>query len=314
MLWHAGEKGLVMTSALPDLFDRTQLVRLRDRASASYGDFNFLKEMASERLADRLADVRRQFSYGLDVGCHDGTLFPHLKQTGKIAEMAHCDVSPAFLDGLSEDIETRLMTGEILPAQEGEFDLIASCLFLHWVTDLPGLLKQMRLALKPDGLLLVSLLGGRTLQELRACLSEAETEVSGGMRARCAPMADIRDIGGLMQRAGLAMPVADSDLITVDYPNIFRLMADLRGMGETNALVDRNKSFSRRDLFFRAGDIYQERYGTKAGTIPACFEIVTITGWAPDATQPKPLRPGSATNRLAEALGVVEQDPEDSTP
>ena len=270
-----------------------------------------IKEMASERLADRLADVRRTFDYGLDVGCHDGSLAPYLKQTGKIATLAHCDVSTAFLKGLSEDIETRLMTGEVLPANEGEFDLIASCLFLHWVTDLPGLLKQMRLALKPDGLLLVSLLGGRTLQELRACLSEAETQVSGGMRARCAPMADIRDIGGLMQRAGLALPVADSDLITVEYPNLFRLMSDLRGMGETNALVERNKQFSRRDLFFRAAEIYQERYGTEAGIIPASFEIITITGWAPDATQPKPLRPGSATNRLAEALGVVEQTPED---
>ena len=227
--------------------------------------------------------------------------------------MVHCDVSSAFLDRVSNGLETRLMTGEVLPASEGEFDLIASCLFLHWITDLPGLLKQMRLALKPDGLLLVSLLGGRTLQELRACLSEAETQVSGGMRARCAPMADIRDIGGLMQRAGLALPVADSDLITVEYPNLFRLMADLRGMGETNALVARNKQVSRRALFFKAAEIYQQRYGTEAGMIPASFEIITITGWAPDATQPKPLRPGSATNRLAEALGVVEQDPEESS-
>lgn len=299
-----------MSETLPDLFDKAQLVRMRDRASSGFDAFSFLKDMASERLADRLADVRRTFTYGLDVGCHDGRLSPHLKQTGKIAEIAHCDVSPGFLTQLPEGHEARLMTGEVLPAAEGEFDLITSCLFLHWVTDLPGLLKQMRLALKPDGLLLVSLLGGRSLQELRACLSEAETEISGGLRARCAPMADIRDIGGLMQRAGLALPVADSDLITVEYPNIFRLMADLRGMGETNALVERNKHFSRRDLFLRAAEIYQERYGNASGIIPASFEIITITGWAPDASQPKPLRPGSASNRLAEALGVVEQDPE----
>ena len=295
---------------LPDLFDKAQLVRVRDRAATDFSEYRFLKDMASERLADRLADVRRTFHNGLDVGCHNGTLAPYLTATGKIDRLVHSDVSQRFLDSLPDDTDTRLMTGELLPAAAGEFDLIASCLFLHWVTDLPGLLKQMRLSLKPDGLLLISLLGGRTLQELRSSLSEAETDVSGGLRPRCAPMADIRDIGGLMQRAGLAMPVADSDLITVTYPNIFRLMADLRGMGETNMLAERNQSFSRRDLFMRAAEIYTQRYGSSDGTIPASFEIITITGWAPDASQPKPLRPGSASTRLADALGVVEQDPE----
>ena len=302
-----------MNEALPDLFDKAQLVRIRDRAASNFSEFQFLKEMASERLADRLADVRRQFSYGLDVGCHDGRLAPHLRATGKIETIIHSDVSPGFLASLPKDVQSRLMTGEVLPAAEGEFDLVASCLFLHWVTDLPGLLRQMRLALKPDGLLIVSLLGGRTLQELRSVLGEAETEVSGGLRPRCAPMADIRDVGGLMQRAGLALPVADSDLITVEYPNLFRLMADLRGMGETNALVERNQSVSRRDLFLRAAEIYAERYGTANGMIPASFEIITITGWAPDASQPQPLRPGSAKSRLADVLGVVEQDPEDGS-
>lgn len=305
-----------MNNPLPDLFDQAQLVRMRSRAAPAFDDFSFLKDMAARRLADRLADVRRQFSKGLDVGCHDGRLGRYLRETGKIDDISIADVSTAFLELPSEvnapETNTRktnykrLIMGETLPAEAAEFDLIASCLFLHWITDLPGFLRQMRLALQPDGLLLVSLLGGRTLHELRTSISAAEIEISDGMRPRCAPMADIRDIGGLMQRAGLALPVADSDLITVRYPNMFRLMADLRGMGETNALVGRAKHFSRRALFIRAAEIYAERFGAPDGTIPASFEIITITGWAPDASQQQPLKPGSAKMRLADALGGTE--------
>lgn len=302
-----------MNATLPDLFDKAQLVRMRDRAAADFGDYSFLKDLAAERLADRLADVRRHFQQGLDVGCHDGRLAPALMATGKLAQLSFTDISPAFLASLPNPADGRLMTGETLPAEEAEFDLVTSCLFLHWITDLPGLLKQMRLALKPDGLLLVSMLGGRTLSELRACLNAAETELSGGMHARCAPMADIRDIGGLMQRAGLALPVADSDIITVHYPNMFRLLADLRGMAETNALMQRPKQFTSRALFLRTAEIYQERFGLEDGQIPASFEIITITGWAPDASQPQPLKPGTASHRLAQALDTVEQVPDADT-
>jgi SAM-dependent methyltransferase len=181
---------------------------------------------------------------------------------------------------------------------------------LHWVDDLPGLMMQARRLLKPDGLLLMSLLGGNSLIELRQVLAEAEQDITGGLSPRCAPMADIRDIGGLLGRAGLALPVADSDRLTVHYPHMFKLMADLRGMGEQNALLARLKTPTRRDVFYRAAEIYQQWFGQADGQIPASFEIVTVTGWAPHENQQKPLRPGSAAQRLATVLESDEKDPE----
>ena len=169
---------------------------------------------------------------------------------------------------------------------------------------------QVRRGLKPDGLLLVNLLGGTTLGELRAALLEAETDIYGGAGPRTVPMADIRDVGGLLGRAGLALPVADSDRLTIDYPDMFRLMADLRGMGEANAMRGRRKAPTTRRLFLRAAEIYQDRFGRADGRIPASFEIITLTGWAPHDSQQQPQRPGSAAHRLASSLGVDEQDPE----
>jgi SAM-dependent methyltransferase len=197
-----------------------------------------------------------------------------------------------------------------LPYKAESFDAVFSCLTLHWVDDLPGLMMQARRLLKPDGLLLMSLLGGNSLIELRQVLAEAEQDITGGLSPRCAPMADIRDIGGLLGRAGLALPVADSDRLTVHYPHMFKLMADLRGMGEQNALLARLKTPTRRDVFYRAAEIYQQWFGQADGQIPASFEIVTVTGWAPHESQQKPLRPGSAAQRLATALESYEKDPE----
>ena len=197
-----------------------------------------------------------------------------------------------------------------LPYKPESFDAVFSCLSLHWVDDLPGLMMQARRLLKPDGLLLVSLLGGNSLAELKQALAEAEQDITGGLSLRCAPMADIRDIGGLMSRAGLALPVADSDRLTVNYPHMFKLMEDLRGMGEQNAMLARLKTPTRRRVFMRAAEIYQQHFAQADGQIPVSFEIVTVTGWAPHESQQKPLRPGTAAHRLASALETDEQDPE----
>ena len=181
---------------------------------------------------------------------------------------------------------------------------------LHWVDDLPGVMAQIRRLLKPDGLCLVNLLGGATLTELRASLLEAEQEIYGGAWPRTAPMADIRDVGGLLGRAGLALPVADADRLTITYPDMFRLMADLRGMGEQNALLGRRRTPTARRMFLRAAEIYHDRFAGPDGRIPASFEIITLTGWAPHESQQTPLRPGSAAHRLADSLGTTEHDPE----
>jgi len=296
----------------------------RERASRAFGKFDFLKAEGALRLADRLDLVRRDFPLCLDFGCHDATLTRCLQQTGKVGTVIQLDPSFGFAKAALANGPALVSKMEVsgkaadgfgasditaLPFSEGAFDAIFSCLSMHWIDDLPGLLMQMRQILKPDGLLLVSLLGGTTLSELRAVLAEAEAEITGGLSPRTAPMADIRDLGGLLGRAGFALPVADSDRLTIEYPDIFRLMADLRGMGEQNALKDRLRTPTSRRLFLRAGEIYQARYGRDDGSIPASFEIVTLTGWTPHESQQKPLRPGSARHRLASSLDTIEQDP-----
>ncbi len=196
---------------------------------------------------------------------------------------------------------------EVLALGEGAHDLVLHLMALHWANDPVGQLVQARRALRPDGLFLGACLGGRTLNELRAALAEAEARVTGGLSPRVAPMGEIRDLGGLLQRAGLALPVADSLALTVEYRDALHLMRDLRAMGEGNALAARRRGFSRREVLLEAARIYADAYALPNGRIPATFEFVFLTGWAPDESQPKPLRPGSAAARLAEALGVEEQ-------
>jgi SAM-dependent methyltransferase len=203
---------------------------------------------------------------------------------------------------------------EALPFAPDSFDAVLSNLSLHWVNDLPGALAQIRRILRPDGLLLASLLGGRTLEELRLCLLEAESEVAGGASPRVSPSMETRDAGALLQRAGFALPVADADLIDVSYPDALALMRDLRGMGETNATAGRTRRFTRREVVLRAAAIYARRFARPDGRIRASFEIVTLTGWAPAPSQPQPLRPGSAAARLADALGVAEIPAGDKAP
>jgi NADH dehydrogenase [ubiquinone] 1 alpha subcomplex assembly factor 5 len=307
---------------VPLLFDQQLIRQHRQRVSRDYADFAFLKDAAAARLADRLEVIRRNFDLCLDLGAHDGRLAQHFAQhfvkdsagSVKIGHMIQADPAVGFAlaatncgSGHGSGIVHAL---DQLPYKAESFDAVFSCLSLHWVDDLPGLMMQARRLLKPDGLLLISLLGGNSLIELRQVLAEAEQDITGGLSPRCAPMADIRDIGGLLGRAGLALPVADSDRLTVHYPHMFKLMADLRGMGEQNALLARLKTPTRRGVFYRAAEIYQQRFGQADGQIPASFEIVTVTGWAPHESQQKPLRPGSAAQRLATVLESDEKDSE----
>ena len=196
---------------------------------------------------------------------------------------------------------------EFLPFGAGSFDLVLSCLSLHWVNDLPGALLQIRHALKPDGLFLAALLGGETLTELRQALLEAELEVEGGASPRVSPFADLRDLGGLLQRAGFALPVADLDSLTLDYESPFALAQDLRVLGETNAVAAQRRGTSRRETLLKAAAIYQTRHGRPDGRIPASFQVLYLTGWAPHASQQQPLAPGSARTRLAAALDSEER-------
>ena len=295
---------------VPFLFDQWMIRQHRQRASHKYADFAFLKDAAAKRLADRLELIRRHFDLCLDVGAHDGRLVQHFTELGKIGHMIHTDPADGFALAAKQHGSGVVHALGDLPYKPESFDAVFSCLSLHWVDDLPGLMMQACRLLKPDGLLLVSLLGGNSLIELRQALAEAEQEITGGYSPRCAPMADIRDIGSLMGRAGLALPVADSDRLTVNYPHMFKLMEDLRGMGEQNTMLARLKKPTRRRVFVRAAEIYQQRFGLPDSQIPASFEIVTVTGWAPHESQQKPLRPGAAAYRLATALKSDERDPE----
>jgi NADH dehydrogenase [ubiquinone] 1 alpha subcomplex assembly factor 5 len=299
-----------MTDAL-DVFDRRAVRRHRERAAGTLTAHDFLLREVAGRLAERLDDVTRRFALALDLGCHDGALGRALRQNGGrggIETLVQADLSPAMASKAAEEGGPALAADEeALPFAAGAFDAVFSLLSLHWVNDLPGALLQVRRALKPDGLFLAALLGGETLKELRAALVAAETEAEGGAGPRVSPFADMRDLGALLQRAGFALPVADVDNITVHYPDALTLMADLRGMGEANALNGRRKGFSRRTTLLRAAQLYGERHAGADGRLPATFQVVYLTAWAPHESQPRPLAPGSAKTRLAEALESEER-------
>ncbi len=296
------------------VFNRAAVRLHRDRAAAAAAEHGFLFAETAERLADRLGDITRDFEIGLDLGCRDGVLARAVEDLGKVRRLVQSDLSPAM---------ARLAAGtsgagggtavcadeEMLPFGPETFDCVLSNLALHWVNDLPGALVQIRRALKPDGLLLAALFGGDTLIELRDSLAAAEIAEEAGLSPRVSPFADIRDLGGLLQRAGLALPVADAETITVSYPDPLKLMADLRGMGEANACAARRTTVARRRTLMAAADIYRERYADAEGRVPATFQIVTLTAWAPHPSQPKPLKPGSAEVRLAEALDADDEAP-----
>jgi NADH dehydrogenase [ubiquinone] 1 alpha subcomplex assembly factor 5 len=287
-----------------DVFDRAAVRRHRARAARAIGAHDFLFREAASRLGERLDDIRRAFPRALDLGGHGGVLAQTLAGRSGIETWVHTDVAEAL--ARRGPAPCVVADEELLPFADASFDLIASALSLHWVNDLPGALIQLRRALRPDGLLLISLLGGETLHELRNALLEAEAEETGGAAPRVSPFADVRDAGSLLQRAGFALPVVDADTVTVSYPDALALMRDLRAMGEANALTERRRNFSRRGVLLGAAARYAERFAGPDGRVPATFKIVTLTAWAPHAAQPRPLRPGSAAARLAEALGTVE--------
>jgi NADH dehydrogenase [ubiquinone] 1 alpha subcomplex assembly factor 5 len=266
------------------------------------GSHDFLLRHVSEDMADRLSLIRRTFPVGLNLGAHTGVLSRRLRQLGSMDLLIDADPSRAMLahcDG------PRLAADEeFLPFGPGALDLVVSGLALQLVNDLPGVLLQVRQALKGDGLFLAALLGAGSLVELREAFLIAETEIYGGATPRVAPFADVRTLGGLLQRAGFALPVADADSLRVTYPHPLALMQELKAMGASNMLAERSRRPMTRRLLTRAVEVYADRFGSPDGRVPATFEIVTLTAWAPDPSQPKPLRPGSAKARLADALGI----------
>ncbi len=291
-----------MDQPAPALFDRRAWRAHRERAARQgrvSGAVDFLHAEVAERLIDRLDVVNREFVVALDLGARGGELARALAARRGTLRVVAAEPAAGFLAGASGP---RIAADpELLPFGEASFDLVASNLALHWVADLPGALVQLRRALRPDGLLLAAMFGGQTLVELRTALFEAELAEEGGVSPRVSPAIELADAAALLQRAGFALPVADSETITVSYPDMLKLLRDLRGMGETNALSARRRGL-RRATLARAALIYQERFGDDAGRVPATFEVLFLCGWAPDPAQPRPLPRGSATARLADAL------------
>jgi SAM-dependent methyltransferase len=286
-------------SAPPRLFDRALHRRRLDRAAQGFAGADFLQRRAALDLVERLEAIMRDFPVAVDLSARKGAFREALAGSdaaARVGLLVEAELSPAMLAGR---LGPRLVADEErLPFAPASLDLAVGAFGLHWTNDVVGALIQIRRALKPDGLLLAAFLGGSTLTELRQALTQAEDELWGG--------AGSRDAAGLLQRAGFALPVADVDRVSVRYDHPLKLFADLRQMGETNVLAERHPRALTRALIARAGEIYAERFAGPDGRIPATFEIVTLTGWAPHASQPQPLQPGSAKMRLADALGTVE--------
>ena len=275
-------------------FERRAVRRHRAAAAASR-QADFLFSDVAERLAGRLDDIARRFPVALELGARRGAVSQALAGRNKTDLLLQTDVSPAFARHLAVDEER-------LPFAPSSLDAVVSNLALHWVNDLVGTLIQVRMALKPDGLLLAALLGGETLVELRHVLADSEIAITGGLSPRLSPMVDVRDAGALLQRAGFALPVVDIDRITVTYPDALALMRDLKAMGENNALIDRPRTLARRDVFLRAAALYRERHADHEDRIPATFDIIYLTAWSPDTSQQQPLAPGSGNISLTRVL------------
>jgi SAM-dependent methyltransferase len=283
----------------PIIFDR-KLLRARRRRAERQGASDFLVERVAEDIAERLAVVLRQFDVAVDLGTPGDAVRRALAASGKVGTIV---AASPFATGPLAVVADE----EALPFRDGAIDLMVSALSLQFANDLPGALVQIRRALRPDGLFLAALAGGDTLTELRQAFAEAEAEVEGGISPRVAPFADLRDLGALLQRAAFALPVADVDRITVRYASPLALMQDLRRMGATNALTERRRKPLRRATLMRMIEIYGERFADADGRVRATFEIVWLSGWAPHESQQQPLKPGSAQQRLADALGTKEQ-------
>ncbi|RAK51507.1 methyltransferase domain-containing protein [Phenylobacterium deserti] len=294
-------------SEIPRLFDRPLHRKRLDRAAPGFGAADFLHRRTASDIAERLEPIMRDFSLAVELSSRAGAFREALAQSDagpRVGCLIEADFSPRMLANRSGP--RVVVDEEQLPFRDASLDLVVSTLGLHWTNDVVGALIQVRRALKPDGLFIGSFLGGSTLTELRQSLVAAESEILGGAGSRISPFADLSDASGLPGRAGFALPVSDIDRVTVTYEHPLRLMADLRQMGETSVLFDRHPRALTRTLLARTSEIYAQRFGGPDGRVPATFEIITLTGWAPHESQQKPLRPGSAKMRLADALGVVE--------
>lgn len=282
------------------VFDRNLLRLRRARAAARVDGVTFLRDEVAHRLAERLGDFRRTFPVVLDLGCGDGALGRLLPRHLGVERLLSADLGTiphAAPPGL------RLVADEeMLPFAAESLDAVVSAMALHWVNDLPGTLAQIRWSLKPDGLFLAAFPGGDTLHELRGALLRAELELTGGASPRVSPFVDLRDAAALLQRAGMALPVADVDRLTVTYAEPLQLLADLRAMGETSALISRGRPLSRAVLG-RASEIYLQEYGDRQGRIAASFDILFLAGWKPHESQQTPSPRGSGKVDLASVLG-----------
>ena len=271
----------------PDLIDRNALARFRARAARAPVDFLHIE--AAEQVSERLIEVNRTFTDAAIVGPRAKVWQSVFARTGALADAR-----------LAED-------ADVLDLAETSLDLVVHALCLHAANDPVGQLIQMRRALRPDGLMIAALFGGQSLAELRSVLAEVEVDLAGGLSPRITPMGDIRDLGALLQRADFALPVADSSRLTITYPDLRALVRDLRGMGESNALTQRRRDRLGRRFLNRAGQVYADAFpADQQGRIRATAEIVFLTGWKSAPTQPQPLRPGSASARLSDALGTPE--------
>lgn len=285
------------------IFDRRAVQHHQDRAFKKLNKHDFLLQEVGSRLVDRLYDIDRTFNLAVELGARGSILCDQLSARDKVSRLVQF-----YLSNSSSQTANNCLVGdeEFLPFAPGSVDLFYSNLALHWTNDLPGALTQIRHSLRPNGFFVASMFGGNTLIELREALTYAEISEVGGISPRISPFAELADAAALLQRAGFALPVADSDTITVTYGDAFALMHDLRGMGETNALTARHNGFTRRSILFDAAARYAKCHTNSEGRIPATFQIIYLTGWAPHKSQQKPLAPGTSTARLAEALDAVE--------
>jgi SAM-dependent methyltransferase len=303
-------------SGAPLIFD-TNVLRLRKRRALREAnkpnarDGGFLRDSTATDVRERLDTVERHFDQALDLSDDDGKTAALLAASERVQSMARLVSDPSLV--ADDAVDAMVGTQDHLPVAPESLNLVTSVLALQWVNDLPGTLIQIRRALKPDGLFLGALIGGNSLHELRDVLAAEEDEATGGASPRVIPFVDVRDFGGLLQRAGFALPVTDVDTLTVRYGNLFVLMADLRAMGATNPLVHRSRRPWTKTRAVRAAQIYAERHADQDGRIRATFQIVSFSGWAPSDVQQKPLRPGSAKARLADVLGTSEKSAGDTT-
>jgi SAM-dependent methyltransferase len=271
-------------TAAPILFDRA-LLRMRQSRALRVGPATFLLDRVAEDMEERLHAVLRDFADAADIWTPGTVLRKPSRERFKSVTQISLELAQ-----------------ETLPFRPESLDLVVSGLAFQFVNDLPGVLAQIRRALKPDGLLLAAMIGGDTLTELRQSFASAEAECEGGVSPRVAPFADLRDVGSLLQRAGFALPVTDVDRIVARYDSAFALMQDLRRMGATNILLERRRTPTRRATMLRMAQIYGERFSDADGRVRATFDVIWLSGWTPHESQQKPLKPGSAKASLAEAV------------